>query len=103
MRNLLRLEAAVGYRIDAPLPVPAVFELIAARGATQPAEMQEVFNMGCGFVCVVPEADASAAAELLAARHPGTAVIGATTDRAGTVELAAERLVGTEGAGFSGA
>ena len=31
--NLLRLEAEVGYRIDSPLPVPPVFDLIAARAA----------------------------------------------------------------------
>ena len=101
MRNLLRLEAAVGYRIDAPLPVPAVFELIAARGETAAAEMQEVFNMGCGFVCVVPEAEAARAVELLGGHHPGAAVIGAATDRAGTVELEAERLLGSESGGFS--
>ena len=52
--NLLRLEAEVGYRIDRPLPVPRVFELIAERGAVEPAELYEVFNMGCGFCCVVP-------------------------------------------------
>jgi len=102
MLNLLRLEAAVGYRVDAPLPVSAVFELVAARSATEAAEMHEVFNMGCGFVCVVPEAEASAAAEILATRHPGTAVIGAVTDRTATVELAAERLLGIESGGFSG-
>src|SRR4051795_1339173 len=30
--NLLRLDAAVGFAIDSPLPVPPLFELIAARG-----------------------------------------------------------------------
>ena len=29
--NLLRLEAEVGYRIDPPLPVPPIFDLIAER------------------------------------------------------------------------
>ena len=40
--------------IDAPLPVPPIFELIAERGPVEPAELYEVFNMGCGFCCVVP-------------------------------------------------
>jgi phosphoribosylformylglycinamidine cyclo-ligase len=97
--NLLRLEAKVGYRIDAPLPVPEIFELIAGRGAVEPAELYEVFNMGCGFCCVVPAEQASDAVALLAAHHPGTAVIGAATPAAGAVELSAVRLRGTR-AGF---
>jgi phosphoribosylformylglycinamidine cyclo-ligase len=97
--NLLRLEAAVGYRIDSPLPVQPVFELIAERGAVDAAEMHEVFNMGCGFCCVVPVADAAAAVELLSHRHPGTAPIGRTTTAAGVVELPRRGLRGTR-AGF---
>ena len=98
--NLLRLEAEVGYRVDAPLPVPHVFELIAERGPVEPAELYEVFNMGCGFCCVVGAADAEAAVALLGVRHPGTKVIGSVTDRAGTVELAGQGLVGQRGRGF---
>ena len=98
--NLLRLEAEVGYRVDAPLPVPHVFELIAERGPVEPAELYEVFNMGCGFCCVVDAADAEAAVALLGVRHPGTKVIGSVTDRAGTVELAGQGLVGQRGRGF---
>ena len=97
--NLLRLEAEVGYRIDAPLPVPGIFELIAERGPVEPAELYEVFNMGCGFCCVVPGAQADAAVALLEARHPGTAVIGHATASPGLVELSAQRLRGTR-AGF---
>jgi phosphoribosylformylglycinamidine cyclo-ligase len=93
--NLLRLEADVGYRVETPLPVPPVFELIAERGGVEPAELYEVFNMGCGFCCVVPEADANAAVELLSLRHPGTAVIGRTTTTAGIVELPRQGLRGT--------
>ena len=51
------------------------------------AELYEVFNMGCGFCCVVPAADAHAAVELLGRHHPGTAVIGQRTTDAGVVEL----------------
>ncbi|MEA2361514.1 MAG: phosphoribosylformylglycinamidine cyclo-ligase [Thermoleophilaceae bacterium] len=99
--NLLRLEAEVGYVIDAPLPVPHIFELIAERGAVEPAELYEVFNMGCGFCCVVPAPQAEAAVALLAAHHPGTAVIGHATPSAGAVELRPQRLRGTR-AGFVG-
>ena len=102
--NLLRLEAAVGWRIDAPLPVPPVFELIAARSGVDEAELYEVFNMGCGFCCVVPWNQADAAVELLAGHHPGTAVIGQATTAAGLVELpraaSGRGLIGRRGEGF---
>ena len=90
LANLLRLEAEVGYRIDSPLPVPPIFDLIASRSGTGEEEMHHVFNMGCGFCAVVPESDADAAVEMLSARHPGTAVIGAVTDRRGVVEHGAQ-------------
>jgi phosphoribosylformylglycinamidine cyclo-ligase len=64
------------------------------------AELYEVFNMGCGFVCVVPAGQAEAAVELLSGRHPGTAVIGTVTDREGVVELPGQGLVGRRGQGF---
>lgn len=85
--NLLRLGKGIGYEIDAPLPVLPVFELIARLGAVDAAEMWKVFNMGCGFVCTVPEAHADGAVALLAARHPGAARIGRVTAEAGRVTL----------------
>ncbi len=86
LSNLLRLNDGVGFAIQAPLAVPPVFELIAQLGAVPEAEMWDVFNMGCGFVAVVPEADADAAVALLSARHPGSARIGTVTARRGQVE-----------------
>jgi phosphoribosylformylglycinamidine cyclo-ligase len=61
--------------------------------------MYDVFNMGCGLVAVVPDADAGAAVELLARRHPGTRRIGTITDRAGRVELPSLGLVATRDGG----
>jgi len=87
VRNLERLNAGVGWAIEDPLAVPAIFELVRERGDVSADEMWEVFNMGCGFVAVVPEAAADAAAQLLAAHHPGARRIGTVTDRAGRVEL----------------
>jgi phosphoribosylformylglycinamidine cyclo-ligase len=86
LSNLLRLNDAAGFAIERPLPVPPVFALIAQLGAVPEAEMWNVFNMGCGFVAVVPDAHADDAAALLAARHPGSARIGTVTDRAGQIE-----------------
>ena len=96
--NLLRLEAEVGYLIDRPLPVSPVFADIAERGSVEAAEMYEVFNMGCGFCCVVSPEQAGEAVSILARRHPGAAVIGRTTTAVGVVELphaGAEGLRGT--------
>jgi phosphoribosylformylglycinamidine cyclo-ligase len=65
------------------------------------AELWEVFNMGCGFCAVVPEAQAGAAVELLAKHHPGTSVIGTITDQNGLVELPQAGLAGRKDEGFS--
>ena len=83
--NLLRLGA--GYAIEDPLPVPPVFDLVARHGDVEAAEMWEVFNMGCGFVVVVPEASVDDAAAILAAHHPGARRIGTATDRSGRVDV----------------
>jgi len=86
LSNLLRLAAPVGYEIDDPLPVPAVFELIAELGEVSEDEMHEVFNMGLGFCCIVAAAEEDAALELLRAHHPGAKRIGRAGDRAGEIE-----------------
>ncbi len=96
--NLLRLDTDAGYRVSEPLPRPPVFDLIAARGSLSEAEMHEVFNMGCGFVCVVSPETATEAEAMLTELHPGAAVIGEVTGRAGTVEVTG--LTGHRAGGF---
>ncbi|MGE5381038.1 MAG: phosphoribosylformylglycinamidine cyclo-ligase [Methylocystaceae bacterium] len=44
---------------------PAVFEMIAERGGVDEAEMYKAFNMGIGFMIVLPEAYAGRALNLL--------------------------------------
>ncbi len=95
--NLLRLGHGVGYEITDPLPITPVFELIASRGQVAPAEMWEVFNMGCGFCVIVAEEVADAAVALLADHHPGTAVIGRLTADAGRISLPGLGLSGDSG------
>jgi phosphoribosylformylglycinamidine cyclo-ligase len=82
LSNLGRLNAGVGFTVDAPLPVLPVFELIGRLGEVADEEMSEVFNMGCG---VVPAEQAADAAALLASHHPGAAVIGSVTADAGAI------------------
>ncbi len=74
--NLLRLASDGGYEIDDPLPVQPIFELIRERSGTSDEEMHEVFNMGCGFCCVVGATDEQAALELLRSHYPAAKRIG---------------------------
>ncbi len=74
--NLKRLKDGVEYRVEEPLPVLPVFGLVQRLGDVGDEEMWRVFNMGCGFIAVVPEAAAADAAAVLAARHPGARRIG---------------------------
>ena len=85
--NLLRIGTGIGYEITAPLPVTPVFSLIAELGGVAPAEMWEVFNMGCGLCATVPAEHAEAAEALLAGHHRGAAVIGRISAEAGVVAL----------------
>jgi phosphoribosylformylglycinamidine cyclo-ligase len=87
LANLLRLSDRVGFEIEAPLPEPPVFGLVREHGAVPEAELWGVFNMGCGFIAVVPESSANAAVALLAAHHPGAARIGAVTADPGRVGI----------------
>jgi phosphoribosylformylglycinamidine cyclo-ligase len=84
--NLLRLEGEVGYEIDAPPPVPPIFELVREQGGVSEGEMNNVFNMGCGFCCVVAAGDEDVALELLRRHYPGAARIGRATVRPGDLK-----------------
>jgi phosphoribosylformylglycinamidine cyclo-ligase len=83
--NLLRLEADVGYEIDQPLPVPPIFSLIQELGRVSDEEMHAVFNMGCGFCALVPEADEDEALRALRAHYPAAQRIGRATGEGGEV------------------
>lgn len=74
--NLLRLETEAGFEIDDPLPVPPIFELIQKLGGVTDEEMRKVFNLGCGFCCVVAAADEGAALEVLRRHYPEARRIG---------------------------
>jgi phosphoribosylformylglycinamidine cyclo-ligase len=85
--NLRRLDADVGYEIDDPLPVPPIFDLIQELGEISDREMREVFNMGCGFCCVVAAEDAGLALEHLRGHYPGAKRVGCATARPGKVAM----------------
>ncbi len=85
--NLLRLEAEVGYEIDDPLPVPPIFDLIQELGRVSDREMREVFNMGCGFCCIVAAEDEDRALGLLRTHYPAAKRIGLADERTGQVTI----------------
>jgi phosphoribosylformylglycinamidine cyclo-ligase len=87
--NLKRLNPAVGFEIDAPLPVPAICEWLCAAGSIDAAQAYQVFNMGCGFVAAVAAEAETAATTLLAAHHPGARAIGRVSAAGGVVTLPA--------------
>lgn len=98
--NILRVEAAIGYELDAlPEPLP-IFRLIAAKGGIDAAEMYTVFNMGIGLCVMLPAAEAPQAIALAAAAGFDAKVIGRVTSEAGVVRLPKQRLVGQRGEGL---
>jgi phosphoribosylformylglycinamidine cyclo-ligase len=78
--NLLRLAAEVTYEVEEPLPVPPIFSLIGERSGSSDEEMHEVFNMGCGFCCIVAGDDAERALDLLRPHYPGAKRIGSAAE-----------------------
>lgn len=60
------LPAGVGARIDARAwPRPPIFDLIAAEGPVDQAEMERTFNLGIGMIAVVAPGDVPATLVLL--------------------------------------
>jgi phosphoribosylformylglycinamidine cyclo-ligase len=94
--NLLRLAAAVGYRLDAlPEPPPVFGQLRAALPDVPPAELYATFNMGVGLCLVLPGDAAPAAVDALAGAGEEASIIGEVVAGPGRrVELVAEGLVG---------
>ncbi|MGH2872422.1 MAG: phosphoribosylformylglycinamidine cyclo-ligase [Solirubrobacteraceae bacterium] len=98
LMNLRRIGSDVGYMISEPLRSPPVFELIATCAGIASPEMWQVFNMGCGFVAIVPAAQAQAAVALLGRFHPGTSVIGEITDDADVIAVPSLQIRAAAGA-----
>lgn len=52
--NLTRL-SGYGFRIENPLPAQPIYHWIQEKGRISDGEMYRTFNMGMGYVCIVPE------------------------------------------------
>jgi phosphoribosylformylglycinamidine cyclo-ligase len=100
--NLARVEAKVGFVLDDFPEWPAVFSVIAEKGAIGAAEMYTVFNMGIGLCVMLPEAHAATVLEA-AKRHGFEARrLGYVTGEAGVVRIPQWNLVGTGAKGTGG-
>ena len=78
--NLLRLKSEVTYEITEPLTPQPIFDLIAELAEVPEDEMYEVFNMGCGFCVVAPEASVTVALENLTRHYAAARVIGKVSE-----------------------
>ncbi|HTU08778.1 MAG TPA: phosphoribosylformylglycinamidine cyclo-ligase, partial [Trebonia sp.] len=63
--NIARLAADVSYELDAMVPTPEIFSLIADKGEIPQATMYATFNMGIGFCVVVSKSEQQAALDAL--------------------------------------
>ena len=94
--NLPRVDAEIGFVIDALPEPPPLFGLIEHLGGVSRAEMFDVYNMGIGFCVVVAEADVEATLAILARHGRKASLIGhAIADPSKSVRLPHEKLVGT--------
>jgi len=94
--NLLRLNPAVGYEIDDPLEVPAIFGVIQDAGEIANEELYEAFNMGMGLRCIVAPGSADAAEALLRNRYRSARLVGEVTPDAGAVRMPSVGITGRE-------
>lgn len=78
--NLLRLKSEVTYEIGNPLEPQPIFGLISERAEVPEEEMYEVFNMGCGFCCVVAATDESEALSVLRQHYSEARRIGTVAE-----------------------
>lgn len=87
--GLLKLHriTSFGFEITDPLEPQPIFQFLQEEGGVEDREMYRTFNMGMGFVVVVPESDASAACRIMG---QGSRVIGSIVKeglRAGSLAL----------------
>jgi phosphoribosylformylglycinamidine cyclo-ligase len=93
--NLSRVDAAIGFVLDALPSPPPIFDVIERRGGVPKSEMFEVFNMGVGFCVVTAAADADAVLAILGRHGHEAWVIGhAVANPDKSVHLAQHGLVG---------
>ncbi|MDT8357112.1 MAG: phosphoribosylformylglycinamidine cyclo-ligase [Methanomicrobiaceae archaeon] len=79
VRNLRRLKEGVGFLIHTPLRPQPVFSWIEEAGGIEFVELYRTFNMGMGYVYIVPEASLKKVLSLV----PDARVVGEVIDGPG--------------------
>ncbi|HEY9205022.1 MAG TPA: phosphoribosylformylglycinamidine cyclo-ligase [Candidatus Methanoperedens sp.] len=74
--GLLKLHRITRYGFDItdPLPPQLIFRFLQEEGGVEELEMYKTFNMGMGFVVVLPEREAEKASKLLGGKVVGNIV-----------------------------
>ncbi|MCD4814800.1 MAG: phosphoribosylformylglycinamidine cyclo-ligase, partial [Methanosarcinales archaeon] len=67
----LRRISDLGFDIHSPLKPQPIFRFLQEQGEVDELEMYKTFNMGMGFLIVLPEQDAQRAAEITGGRIVG--------------------------------
>ena len=71
------LPKCVNAEIDrASWDVPTIFKFIQNQGRVDRDEMYRVFNMGIGYICIIPKSQMEKATNILRAQHQPYSVIG---------------------------
>lgn len=65
--------------------VPTIFKFIERQGKIDREEMYRVFNMGIGFIVIIPKAEMTKATNILKAQHQNYSVIGVIRKGTGIV------------------
>jgi phosphoribosylformylglycinamidine cyclo-ligase len=96
--NLVRTQAAVGFRIESWPEPGAIFQLLQQAGRVADETAFCEFNMGIGFCVIVPEADVDRARALLTRTDAPVHVLGTVTaDAERSISFPARGLAGTRG------
>jgi len=80
LRNLIRLKKGTGFEIADPMKANDVFRVMQDLGGVTDQEMYQTFNMGMGYVLVVPDDISS---EVSKAAGKGAKVVGHATRKEG--------------------
>ncbi|HWQ66375.1 MAG TPA: phosphoribosylformylglycinamidine cyclo-ligase [Methanospirillum sp.] len=83
--NLTRLSAH-GFLIDDPLPPQDIYRWIQEAGEISSSEMYRTFNMGMGYVCIVPEGSVSSVLSVF----PDARIVGRVIEKPGVFLLGEE-------------
>jgi len=84
--NLTRLSSH-GFSIEDPLPPQEIYSWIQQKGGISDAEMYRTFNMGMGYVCIIPKESLDAVMSV----YPDARVVGSVTREPG-VRLRGEEI-----------